>query len=530
MKYCYLFLFFTFYIVHVNSQQIDCPQGFVERKVKCKGTMLLKCIPDNYACKNCWFLEFGNSEGNGWYPKDYFQSYDEALNVAQRIQRSGTRLYNANIYRIYVDGGEYCNTTTNSQSAVINDLKQKITPFLNRYRGEIQNYYRYINGQPYIPGNTITEYREQLKGAEKNLNDLTMMTNNINSENLKKIEDAFEDIQAQEIEIKNASANINKQITNEQIEKRNKEDEIKQEALRKETEERKKRESSALQDKTQDYIDNAKGASDGIMKAMYLGNAKINASVSGGATPEQLQAIKDLENEQKEETKAQMQKVTSDINSLMGSKSDNIVRNIGAINIPTQKISFDQPKDYSTSNIDKKEIKKMTTSVDDYDFASDSLKDKVVKGNYELSQNHALSSSISNNLPTQKPELTISSPNSLNSQELTDDQTKVVFDFIFGNGTSLKMGSLNSEDKKTASTLFSILLEKSCEINIVRELSTFDSPTLINISKLLIYSYKNINFCEPTKSGKYNSAVRNTIALDYKSSLAIRIQTGDWLY
>lgn len=530
MRLSFVFLITCLLINIVKGQQLDCPPNYEERTVKCKNNFVQRCIPINYKCVLCWKISFPSKSGGSpdiWNDDTYEQALKKA-DYFQRTPNSGLRQndkYNYTTVKIYMEDEKFCNVNTNPDRATIEDLKQKIIPFLKRYAAEIENYKRAIDGKPYKPGAVISEYRDQLKGAEKNLNDLTMMVNTITGENFKDVEKNFEDIQEQEKEIKSQFSNVKNQIDTEQKEKENKikaeQEAERQIQLQKQSQER--------QTQAQNSLNMAQNTDDPIMKAMYLANAKTYALASGNkALANEIdQEQKQFQQAQNEVTKAQIEKSTSDINSLIGSQTNNIVNGINSINVSAQKISFSSPTENTSKNISTSQVKKKTATIDDYDFEKDKVKNAV-----GIKPNESKPTQVTS--PTPVPSLAETPSSSVstssNITDLSDEQAKNVLDFIFGSGTASSLGNIDSQDKKMTALIFKDLIQSSCDIAFVKGLVDFENPDLLSVSKLVFNYYKDTKFCDEVKGGKYYVASIKTVQLKYRTYLDNRKLTGEWLY
>ncbi|RTQ47767.1 hypothetical protein EJV47_17760 [Hymenobacter gummosus] len=214
----YTFLFCLLLAAKANGQ--NCPTGYEERNVKCDGKTVKKCIPVNLSCNKCWHVSYSDCQGNVetsiWGGS--FDTYEECVRKAQDFQKNHSFLGNCpqagNKYLITLLGAKV-NLCTNSINYIaINDLKNKIIPFLKRYKAEVSNYRRYFSGKPYKPGAIVKDYESMLKQAEDNVKKLENHLNNITDQNLSEIETAFNDIQIEEIKLQQTHANYESYINN----------------------------------------------------------------------------------------------------------------------------------------------------------------------------------------------------------------------------------------------------------------------------------------------------------------------------
>jgi len=190
--------------VKANGQ--DCPVGYEERTVKCNGQFVKKCVPLNYTCKQCWAVSHPPCAGFKTGGLSFYSSYEKAYEMANKDKNAALSMGSkyscigpdARTYTIYLDDSKYCNINSNEKSTALNDLKNKITLFLKRYKAEISNYKRYFSGQPYKPGAIYNEYESLLKQAEKNADDLSFRINGLIDDNLSELESAFEDVKNDE--------------------------------------------------------------------------------------------------------------------------------------------------------------------------------------------------------------------------------------------------------------------------------------------------------------------------------------------
>jgi hypothetical protein len=107
--------------------------------------------------------------------------------------------------------------------------------------------------------------------------------------------------------------------------------------------------------------------------------------------------------------------------------------------------------------------------------------------------------------------------------KITDEQTKAVFNFLFGGGQASEL-TITDDDKNHALTFIKELVEKTCAMSIISGLNDF-SGSLSSVVKSIATS---INGCEDAKNGKYSETIRKGIAYDWAESFKIRKQTGEW--
>lgn len=204
--------------IKVNGQ--NCPAGYEERNVKCGGKTVKKCVPVNLSCSKCWHVSYSDCQGNVetsiWGGS--FDTYEECVAKAKDFQKNHSFLGNCpqagSKYLITLLGAKVNLCTNSINSIAINDLKNKIIPFLKRYKAEISNYKRYFSGKQYKPGAIVKEYESMLKQAEDNVKKLENYLNNITDHNLSEIEIAFNDIQNEENKLQQKHANYESYINN----------------------------------------------------------------------------------------------------------------------------------------------------------------------------------------------------------------------------------------------------------------------------------------------------------------------------
>jgi hypothetical protein len=193
----------------IKAQQ-NCPAGYEERTVKCNGKFVKKCLPSNSTCNLCWMVEYPPCPGKKSGGMTMHNSYEKAYQAAMAESAKNYRTcigYDNKSYTIYTD---QCGGAGSINPAAINDLKNKIIPFLKRYKAEIENYKRYFSARPYKPGAIYDEYESMLKQAEENANALSSKLNNIIDDNLAEIESEFENIKNDQIRLQQADANYRK--------------------------------------------------------------------------------------------------------------------------------------------------------------------------------------------------------------------------------------------------------------------------------------------------------------------------------
>ncbi len=212
----YISLFFLLIALNKTEAQQGCPVGYEEKNVKCNGTTSTQCVPENYACKQCWALHFEPCPGKTSGGENDYSSYEKALEGAQKEPTSWIDgqcyFYDNKKYKIYLDDPNFC--SLNANTAAISALKNKILPFLQRYKAEIENYKRYFNGEPYKPGAVYDEYKSLLDQAPEDANKLTNMVNNLTADNLNQIELEFDNIQNEETRLTQQQTNYVNYIAN----------------------------------------------------------------------------------------------------------------------------------------------------------------------------------------------------------------------------------------------------------------------------------------------------------------------------
>lgn len=209
----YFFSFFLLIVLQVTAQN-SCPLGYIEGDVKCNGAITRKCIPENYSCKGCWHVIYGdcnNSIEKSIWGQDY-DSYQQCLHGVREVQANHAWMkcqHFASVYRIYLKDSKFCDAGIDGNSAAINDLKNKIIPFLKRYKAEISNYRRYFSGKPYKPGAVVKEYEKVIKQGEQNANKLEADSKIFTDQNLSQIEAEFEQVQKDEITLQQSQTRYN---------------------------------------------------------------------------------------------------------------------------------------------------------------------------------------------------------------------------------------------------------------------------------------------------------------------------------
>jgi hypothetical protein len=111
------------------------------------------------------------------------------------------------------------------------------------------------------------------------------------------------------------------------------------------------------------------------------------------------------------------------------------------------------------------------------------------------------------------------------STELTSRNVKDIFNFIFDNDKADFL-TITEEDKQKATTLFTDLIDKSCAMGKMEKITKaiyFNKPSFKKIVKAFFKA--GIMKCD---SEKYYDAVRTSLARNFKSAYAIRVQTGEW--
>lgn len=198
----------------------NCPTGFVERLVKCKGQFVKKCIPENYNCKACWRVEYPpcqNSKTGGG--SSNHNSYEEAVAEVRRMQKN-IREVNIQRGKAPEDCGGWhdyfspkiffndCGESNKGQGATdVADLRNRIKPFLQRYIKLITDYNRELQGKPFIPGAVTQDYQNQLRLAVENRDKLQNYVNILTEANLSMVEDFFEKVQEHESTLKQSYNN-----------------------------------------------------------------------------------------------------------------------------------------------------------------------------------------------------------------------------------------------------------------------------------------------------------------------------------
>jgi hypothetical protein len=123
MKNFLLFIFALFSLI--TTAQNNCPPGYSQRYVKCHGNFSIKCIPDDYNCKQCWNIEWKKCDGTWNGGLAWHSSYEQCLADGERT-KNGTlyhdcpgELMNKYEYRIYCDDSEFCddNKKANEEKA-----------------------------------------------------------------------------------------------------------------------------------------------------------------------------------------------------------------------------------------------------------------------------------------------------------------------------------------------------------------------------------------------------------------------------
>lgn len=214
----YILLISLLLTAKANGQ--NCPTGYEERTVKCNGQFVKKCVLIGYSCSQCWGVQYPPCPSNKDGGLDLYNSYEKALAAAQK-EANGSNWstgkclwYDNRTFKIYLDDSKQCNISFGGNSAAINDLKNKIIPFLKRYKAEISNYRRYFSGQSYRPGAVYSEYQSILKQSEENANKLSLKLNTITDENLSQIEQEFINLQNDKTLLIQADINYKNSITN----------------------------------------------------------------------------------------------------------------------------------------------------------------------------------------------------------------------------------------------------------------------------------------------------------------------------
>lgn len=173
-----------------------------------------------------------------------------------------------------------------------------------------------------------------------------------------------------------------------------------------------------------------------------------------------------------------------------------------------------KPESYNSSSVKTETIKIDQASIDkQYNFNISNISQISFEGTCNVSN-----STIKVNFDkAEKYEFPPS------KSELTDIQTKKIFDLFFGKNASKDL-TIDNEDKKQAEILLKELINKSCEMAIVESISSLD-PTLISVVNAIYQSNKN---CKAIKNGVYYETIRKTIAFNFSQNFQIRKQTGEW--
>ncbi len=243
-------LYFTFiflFVIIVLKAQENCPDGYEERNVKCNGKFVVACVPINYSCKLCWTVSWpACPETPHLGGADLKNSYELALICAENAKKINSNycghggVWDPQKPTIYLDDPKFCSETPDANRTLFNDLKNKIFPFLQRYSIEIANFNRFINGQPYIPGSNISEYRDMLRQAQDNKNMLDALLNNISNNNISDINNLYEKMLNDEPNLIHAESTYRNEVNAEkirEIEEQRKKNEESQKARKKQQEE-----------------------------------------------------------------------------------------------------------------------------------------------------------------------------------------------------------------------------------------------------------------------------------------------------
>ena len=205
------------FLVFIINAQEKCPEGYEQRDVKCSGKIVSRCVPINFTCNKCWAVDFAPCPGTTSGGIDYYGSYERALNAAENASNNWhdgkCTWWDNTKYEIYLDDSKYCSTTPNATNAVKTDLRNKIMPFLKRYKSEIDNFKRYFAGQPYKPGAIFDEYESVVDLGEENTSKLESLLLNINDNNIAEIERNFEDLKVEEANFTQKEATIKSEIS-----------------------------------------------------------------------------------------------------------------------------------------------------------------------------------------------------------------------------------------------------------------------------------------------------------------------------
>lgn len=225
IKFCFTKCIMKFFwssmlmmLIVSSMAQVDCPEGYEQKKVKCNDKINLACVPIGFTCKKCWNVEFAPCPGRQNGGSCYYNSYDKALEAAKKESNNWhdgkCTWYDNTKYSIYIDNQSFCGNSINDTATAINDLLHKVNPFLKRYLSEIKNFRRQYKGQPYKPRAIFKEYNALIDQAEENANNLEIQLNYITNTSLTEIEKAFHELQLEEQELKKATESLVSNPTN----------------------------------------------------------------------------------------------------------------------------------------------------------------------------------------------------------------------------------------------------------------------------------------------------------------------------
>lgn len=198
----------TFLIIFdIAKAQVNCPPGSEKRNIKCNGQIVTTCVPINYDCRNCWNVENppcdGNISGGLWS----FNSYEKALQAAERLKAENNHcpFYNDQIYKIYLDDSKYCNNSELGPGAgqiVSDDFTTKLNSLFKSWGLSLAD--AYIKFKEYYSGPTLpeltqvtTEYGRFLQQAAKNLKKLQELNDDYTNEKMNEIEEQFNEFENQ---------------------------------------------------------------------------------------------------------------------------------------------------------------------------------------------------------------------------------------------------------------------------------------------------------------------------------------------
>lgn len=207
MKYFLLFVCFIYTLVTIA--QNNCPQGYSERNVKCKGEISVQCVPNDYTCKLCWEIVWPPCSGKNSGGADFKNTYERCVEVGenQKSQKSTCPLwYNNKEYKIFFTDDKFCNSNLITPKK---DFTSKVLSLYDAFGLSMANLadaiekYRGYTG-PALPEltQTTTEYLGIIQNSLKELKKLEDFKNNITDkvtadmeEQLKTFQDDYKNIQ-----------------------------------------------------------------------------------------------------------------------------------------------------------------------------------------------------------------------------------------------------------------------------------------------------------------------------------------------